>query len=56
MNRILKGYDYFYNRKPSKWVPMDTIWLHKWLEMVKPLLKEEKEATVEDAQRLFDPQ
>jgi len=51
MNRITKGYNYFYTRKPSKWVPMDTIWLHKWLEMVKPFLKE---ATDKDAKDIFD--
>ena len=41
MNRILKGYQYFYNRKPSEWKLVDTIWLHKWLEWVKPHLPQE---------------
>lgn len=54
MNRILKGYQYFMNRKPSQWKAVDTIWLHKWLEMVKPYLPKDEEATAELAQQLFN--
>ena len=34
-NRLLKGYEYFISKKPSTWTVSDTVWLHKWLEMLK---------------------
>lgn len=33
--RLLNGYEYFISRKPSQWMLSDTVWLHKWLEMLK---------------------
>jgi len=53
MNRILKGFDYFYNKKPSKWTPTDTVWLHKWLDMVKPYLPKGEEISEEVIKKLF---
>jgi len=57
MNRILKGFDYFYKRKPSQWTLKDTFWLHKWMKMVKPHLpKDEDEGVTEEfVKKLFNP-
>lgn len=32
--RIKKGYDYFYNLKPSKVSGQDVIFLHAWLKLL----------------------
>lgn len=53
MNRILKGFNYFYTKKPSQWKSMDTVWLHKWMDMVKPYIPQEEEATEEFVRSLF---
>ena len=53
MSRILKGYDYFYNRKPSQWKVTDTMWLHKWMLMILPYLEASKEASDTFAEKLF---
>ena len=31
--RLKKGYDYFWNLKPSKVRPTDIVFLHVWLKM-----------------------
>ena len=51
MNRILKGYDYFYNRKPSQWTLSDTVCLKKWLMWILPFLPKEDIDTF--AEKLF---
>ena len=35
MSRLLKEFNYFWNRKPSQWTKLDTIWLHRWLLLLK---------------------
>jgi hypothetical protein len=55
MNGILTEYQYFNDRIPSKWTPVDTYRLHKWLKAIKQYLPtDEKEQTTEDlARELF---
>lgn len=44
--RLKKGYDFFYNLKPSEVKPIHIIWLHEWMRLLSG--KEEKELTAGD--------
>ena len=52
-NRILKGFNYFWNRKPSEWRKIDTVWLHEWMKLLKNEAAKKKETIEEFAERLF---
>ncbi len=35
MSRLLDGFNYFWNKKPSQWKTIDTVWLHQWMKLLK---------------------
>lgn len=55
--RIKKGYDYFWNLKPSEFKPKDIIWLHQWLKllaMTRLDLTNDPEKPIENLEDLYN--
>lgn len=39
-SRIIKGFDYFWNKKPSNFNSKDVALLHVWMSLFKPRMEE----------------
>ena len=59
MNRLKKGFDYFWKLKPSTFRESDVIYPHHWMQMLKTSVDKKDEDLIEEqlslvAEKIFD--
>lgn len=54
INRIKKGFYYFWNLKPSQAKPANIVWLHKWMELFKDRIDASPDELPDGADDLYE--
>lgn len=59
MNRLLNGFNYFWDKKPSNFTDKDVLFLHQWMKLLKESINKASEPMdevnmVEIARKIFD--